>query len=82
MRTVHSSNVQWQDPWGNKQPNRSPHLQATLTAEVLINGVKALALFDSSNTTDSITPEFAFVMKVKQIKLEEQVTLQLGCVGS
>ena len=31
---------------------------------------------------DSITPEFAFITKAKQIKLEEQVTLQLGCVGS
>jgi len=31
---------------------------------------------------DSITPEFAFAMKAKQIKLEEQVVLQLGCVGS
>ena len=82
MRTVHSLNVRRQDPWGNEQPKRSPCLQATLAAEVLINGVKALALFDSSNTTDSITPEFAFVTKVKQIKLEEQVTLQLGCVGS
>ena len=82
MRTVHSSNVQRRDPWGNEQPKRSPRLQATLAAEVLINRVKALALFDSGSTTDSITPEFAFVTKVKQIKLEEQVTLQLGCVGS
>jgi hypothetical protein len=31
---------------------------------------------------DSITPEFAFATKAKQIKLEEQVVLQLGCVGS
>jgi hypothetical protein len=49
---------------------------------VSINGVKALALFDSGSTTDSLTPEFAFITKAKQIVLEEQVTLQLGCVGS
>ena len=82
MRTVPSSNVRWQDPWGNEQPKRSPRLQATLAAEILINRVKALALFDSGSTTDSIMPEFTFVTKVKQIKLEEQVTLQLGWVGS
>jgi hypothetical protein len=82
MRTVHSSSVRRRDPWGNEQPRRSPRLQATLAAEVTINGVKALTLFDSGSTTDSITPEFAFVTKAKQVKLEEQVILQLGCVGS
>jgi len=53
-----------------------------LAAEVEINGLKALILFDSRSTTDSITPEFAFAMKAKQFKLEDQVILQLGCVGS
>jgi hypothetical protein len=51
-----------------------------LAAEVEINGLKALILFDSRSTTDSITPEFAFAMKAKQFKLEDQVILQLGCV--
>jgi len=31
---------------------------------------------------DSITSKFAFATKAKQIKVEEQVVLQLGCVGS
>jgi len=82
MRTVHSSNVRRNNQLADGQPRRSPHLQATLAAEIEINGVKALVLFDSGSTTDSITPEFAFVTKAKQIKLEEQVILQLGCVGS
>jgi hypothetical protein len=82
MRTVYSSTVRRKDPWGSEQPKRSPRLQATLAAEVSINGVKALALFDSGSTTDSITPEFAFITKAKQIVLEDQVILQLGCVGS
>jgi hypothetical protein len=30
---------------------------------------------------DSVTPKFVFAMKAKQIKSEEQVVLQLGCVG-
>lgn len=49
---------------------------------ITINGQKALALFDLGSTTDSITPEFGFVSSIKQFKLDEQVTLQLGCVGS
>ena len=60
----------------------SSKLQATLVAEVEINRMRALTLFDSRSTTDSITPEFAFVTKAQQIQLEEQVVLQLGCVGS
>ena len=39
-------------------------------------------MFDSGSTTDSITPEFAFATKAPQVKLDEQVVLQLGCVGS
>ena len=79
---VHSSNVQHRQTASSRQPDRSPRLQATLVAEVKINGLKALVLFGSGSTTDSITPEFAFATKAKQIKVEEQVVLQLGCVGS
>ena len=41
-----------------------------------------MTLFDTGSTTDSVTPEFAFATKAKTFKLEEQVILQLGCVGS
>jgi hypothetical protein len=79
---VHSSNVWCRQTASSGQPDRSPRLQATLAAEVEINDLKALVLCDSGSTMDSITPEFAFAVKAKQIKLEEQVVLQLGCVGS
>ena len=82
MRTVYSSNVRRNTPYRGEQPIRTPQLQATLSAEVEINGVKALTLFDTGSTTDSITPEFAFATKAKTFKLDEQVILQLGCVGS
>src|ERR1700691_649596 len=82
MRTVHSSNVCRRTLPTDGQPRRDPRLQATLAAEIEINGIKALALFDSGSTTDSVTPEFAFVTRAKQVKLDEQVILQLGCVGS
>ena len=81
-RVIYSSNIRRKSTPGSTQPVRSPQLQATLAAEVEINGVKAFTLFDSGSTTDSITPEFAFASKAKQITLEDQVTLQLGCVGS
>jgi hypothetical protein len=87
MHMVYSSNVRRKtttnsDQPISDQPIRSSRLQATLAAEIEINGTKALTLFDSSSTTDLITPEFAFVTKAPQVKLEEQVVLQLGCVGS
>jgi hypothetical protein len=79
---IHSSNVRRRSMSVGSQPLRTPRLQATLVAEVEINGVKAFTLFDSGSTTDSITPEFAFATRAKQITLEDQVILQLGCVGS
>jgi hypothetical protein len=82
MRMVYSSNVRRKTATNSDQPIRSSKLQATLAAEIEINGTKALTLFDSGSTTDSITPEFAFATKAPQVKLDEQVVLQLGCVGS
>lgn len=81
-RVVHSSNIHrgaGDHPMQLSRPKRS---QTTLAAKVIINNHKVLVLFDSGSTTDSVTPEFAFVAKMKQFKLDEQVTLQLGCVGS
>jgi len=81
-RLIHSSTVRRKPSSGSVQPIRDPKLQATLAAEIEINGVKAFTLFDSGSTTDSLTPEFAFATRAKQITLEDQVILQLGCVGS
>ncbi|KAF7966569.1 hypothetical protein HWV62_37843 [Athelia sp. TMB] len=80
MRISYSSNVRRQPAPG--EITRPRHNQETITAVVTINGHKALALFDSGSTTDSITPEFGFVSRTKQFKLDEQIVLQLGCVGS
>ncbi|KAI9064570.1 hypothetical protein FKP32DRAFT_1569610 [Trametes sanguinea] len=64
------------------QPSRDELSQRTFCAEVWINGVKALALFDSGCTTDSITPELAYLSKADRIDLTEPVGLQLGTKGS
>ncbi|KAF8187927.1 hypothetical protein K438DRAFT_1473186, partial [Mycena galopus ATCC 62051] len=53
-----------------------------LTALISIGGNQAYALFDSGSNTDSMTPEYAHVIGGVRIPLTEQVTLQLGCVGS
>lgn len=64
------------------QPARTLDTQRTLCAELPINGVKGLVLFDSGCTTDSITPEFAYLCKASRIDLKEPMGLQLGTKGS
>ncbi|KAJ6493579.1 hypothetical protein C8R47DRAFT_1269421 [Mycena vitilis] len=64
------------------QPSRQIEMIACLTAELDIGGCKAYMLFDSGSNTDSLTPEFARSSSSKIFKLDEQVVLQLGCVGS
>ncbi|KAJ7186095.1 hypothetical protein C8R46DRAFT_843082, partial [Mycena filopes] len=53
-----------------------------LSAQLEIAGTLAYMLFDSGSNIDSLTPEFARATRCKNITLAEQVTLQLGCVGS
>ncbi|KAJ7471585.1 hypothetical protein B0H11DRAFT_1654194, partial [Mycena galericulata] len=53
-----------------------------ISAQLRINGTDAYALIDSGSTTNSISPEFAHVTHAPRIRLQEQITLQLGCVGS
>ncbi|KAJ7780793.1 hypothetical protein DFH07DRAFT_765283 [Mycena maculata] len=64
------------------QPTRLAKDLACLTAELDIGGTEAFMLFDSGSNTDSLTPEFARATNCRIFKLDEQVTLQLGCVGS
>ncbi|KAJ7151005.1 hypothetical protein C8R46DRAFT_914419 [Mycena filopes] len=56
---------------------------ACLAALVRIGTSMAYTLFDSGSNTDSVTPEYAHAaIDSPRIKLDEQITLQLGCVGS
>lgn len=81
-RIVYASSVKRKAVTLDGQPNRTHQSQLTLTAEIEINGVKAFTLFDSGSTTDSLSPEFAHITKARITKLEDQIVLQLGCVGS
>jgi hypothetical protein len=64
------------------QPSRGRAITACISTLLNINGTEAYALIDTGSTTNSLTPEFAKATKAPRIVLEEQVTLQLGCVGS
>jgi hypothetical protein len=64
------------------QPARPHDLTACISALLSINGTEAYVLIDSDSTTNSMTPEFANATRAPNIKLDDQVTLQLGCVGS
>ncbi|KAJ6521826.1 hypothetical protein DFH09DRAFT_1330935 [Mycena vulgaris] len=64
------------------QPKRVRSNMACLSAMLSIGNSTAYMLFDSGSNTNSITPEYAHATGSSRIKLDEQVTLQLGCVGS
>ncbi|KAJ6456315.1 hypothetical protein C8R47DRAFT_1227846 [Mycena vitilis] len=63
------------------QPKRVKSNMACLAA-MAIGSSMAYVLFDTGSTTDSITPDYAQVIGSPRIPLDEQITLQLGCVGS
>ncbi|KAL1938571.1 hypothetical protein VTO73DRAFT_11594 [Trametes versicolor] len=82
-RMEHSATVRRKDDTADSiQPRRNRDASPTLSALIKINGMEAYALFDSGSTTDSLSPEFAYVAKAPKIVLDDQVTLQLGCAGS
>ncbi|KAJ7260974.1 hypothetical protein B0H12DRAFT_1231700 [Mycena haematopus] len=64
------------------QPLRDRENSACISVLLKINNTDAYVLIDSGSTTNSMTPEFAHATRAAPIKLDEQVTLQLGCVGS
>ncbi|KAJ7258333.1 hypothetical protein C8J57DRAFT_999670, partial [Mycena rebaudengoi] len=64
------------------QPSRPQELTACISALLLINGTEAYSLIDTGSTINSVTPEFAKATKAPKILLQEQITLQLGCMGS
>ncbi|KAJ7243665.1 hypothetical protein C8J57DRAFT_1083618 [Mycena rebaudengoi] len=55
---------------------------ACLTAIQTINGQSAYILYDSGSTMNSLTPEYMHATNAPRIRLTDQVTLQLGCIGS
>jgi hypothetical protein len=64
------------------RPKRSKREETCLAGWIRINDVDAFTLFDSGSNMDTISPTFAQVSKIPTQKLEQQVPLQLGTVGS
>ena len=55
---------------------------ACVTVEAMIQGCRALTMIDTGNTGNFIGPAFATVTCLRTFPLEQQLTLQLGCMGS
>jgi len=64
------------------RPQRSKRQEACLAGWIKVNGVDAFTLFNSGSNTDTLSPAFAQVSNTLTQKLENQVPLQLGTVGS
>ena len=56
--------------------------QACVIVETLIDGHKALTMLDMGSTSNFVSPAFVTVHRIHAFPLEQQLTLQLGCVGS
>ena len=55
---------------------------ACVIVETLIDGHKALTMLDTGSTSNFVSPAFVTVHRIRAFPLEQQLTLQLGCVGS
>jgi len=56
--------------------------RACVTVEALVHGCHALAMIDTGSMGNFLSPAFAMVTRVATFPLEQQLTLQLGCMGS
>ena len=57
-------------------------LWASVIVETLIDGHKVLTMLDTSSTSNFISPAFVTVHRICTFPFKQQLTLQLGCVGS
>ena len=57
-------------------------LRACVIVETLINGHKVLMMLDMGSTSNFVSLAFATVHRICAFPLEQQLTLQLGCIGS
>jgi hypothetical protein len=64
------------------QPERDPALQKLIDTYIDVDGLKAHVLIDPGCTTDLMSSDFAKVAKVKPVRLEKPMALQLAVSGS
>ena len=64
------------------QPRIAPKMHRCATIETKVNGCKVYIMIDTGSTSNFMSPAFAKVTGMKVFPLEQQLTLQLGCIGS
>ncbi|KIO05228.1 hypothetical protein M404DRAFT_25403 [Pisolithus tinctorius Marx 270] len=64
------------------RPRITPELRMCVTVDTVINGCKAYTMIDTGSTGNFVSPAFTKVTKMKVFPLDQQLTLQLGCIGS
>ena len=64
------------------RPLVSADSRACVIVKTLIDGHKALMMLDMGSTSNFISLAFATVHRICTFPFEQQLTLQLGCVGS
>ena len=69
-------------PTSTLRPLVPANLWACVIIETLIDGHKALTMLDMGSTSNFVSPAFTTVHRICAFPLEQQLTLQLGCVGS
>ena len=63
-------------------PQIAPKMHRCMTIETKVNRCKAYIMIDTRSTGNFMSPAFAKVTGMKVFPLEQQLTLQLGCIGS
>ena len=67
---------------GGTRPWIAPEMHRCATIETKVNGCKVYIMIDTGNTSNFVSPAFAKVTRMKVFPLEQQLMLQLGCIGS
>ncbi|KAI6008929.1 hypothetical protein F5J12DRAFT_782331 [Pisolithus orientalis] len=60
----------------------APELHIYAMVDTIINSCKAYTMIDTRSTRNFMSPAFAKVTKMKVFPLDQQLMLQLGCIGS
>ena len=78
MHTKNTANktVEGTCPW------IAPEMHRCATIETKVNRCKVYIMIDTGSTGNFMSPAFAKVTRMKVFPLEQQLMLQLGCIGS
>ena len=63
-------------------PQIAPEMHRCATIKMKVNRCKVYIMIDTGSTGNFMSPAFAKVTGMKVFPLEQQLTLQLGCIGS